>query len=177
MSPPIRCSSLSRIRRRSRKSPRARSSITRSIAEIAKVTPAALTACRSTGARKRLAREARQLLDAEQPLARDGGGIGKSMRSAMVGAARETSSTAPSRMKTGVGPSSSSKRPASVASAASSGSIAAVERHENCRTPDEVLVALPIVARQLLVSSFYVGARVADSRGENHELWHDAEAK
>jgi hypothetical protein len=52
MAPPIRASSLSRIEAAASESPRALSSMTRSIAETAKVTPAAFTTCKSIGERR-----------------------------------------------------------------------------------------------------------------------------
>ena len=95
--------------RRCRRAPR--SSITRSIAETAKVTPAALTPA-DRRARATVRVQVRQLLDAEQPLALDRERDRRnSSRSAIVGAARETSSTAPGESSTGVGPSSSANVP------------------------------------------------------------------
>ncbi len=101
--------------------PRARSSITRSSIEIAKVTPAALSTCRSTGASSQglavlrvsggvLARMASKL-PMRSPLvsrkARAGSSISQSALT--VGTCEETSNTPPSRTATTAGPPASGR--------------------------------------------------------------------
>src|SRR4051794_7717978 len=157
IAPPMRCSSFSRISPASRKSPRARSSMTRSIAEMAKVTPAALTACRSTGARMR---PVGRRSSSSMPNRRSPGtlaGSGRSIRSAIVGAERDTSSIAPPRITTGVGPSSRSSRPARTALLMSAGSMCAVAAimSERVRFKWGDCVSATIRCLRALVSSSY----------------------
>ena len=118
------------------RSPRARSSITRSIIDSTNVTPAALIACRSIGASSHGRSRSRpsggvlastsSSLPMRSPCAarRRPAGASASHRSRMVGKLADMSSRSPSRTATTDGPPTSGRqtRPASAASAASSGS-------------------------------------------------------
>src|SRR6185312_6389686 len=127
MSVPMRAASCSRISCALPGTPLARSSITRSMADTAKVTPAALTPCRSTGARSfPFALPPFPALSSPRSLMSprslpEGTPFHFSISSATVGAVLETSKTRPSFTTTGVGPSPKSMRPTSTASRQSSG--------------------------------------------------------
>ncbi len=122
--------------------PRAFSSITRSSIETAKVTPAAFTACRSSGESNQgrfgsrpstgvLAR-----MSANEPIAspsaarRAAAGSALSQRSRLVGKLRVTSTTCPPRSVTTAGPPRSGRqtRPASAAASASAGRVVVTAR-------------------------------------------------
>ena len=118
------------------RSPRARSSITRSIIDATKVTPAALIACRSIGASSQglpwsrssggVLASTSSSLPMRSPVAarRRSAGVPDSHRSRMVGKLADISRRSPSRTATTDGPPASGRhtRPASAACALSSGS-------------------------------------------------------
>ena len=126
MSVPMRSASCWRISWARPGTPLARSSITRSMADTANVTPQALTHCRSVGASSFTFPLPSQALvrprSSMSPRSRPSGTPFQSSSSAdTVGAAFETSNTRPSFTTTGVGPSPRSMRPTRMASRQSVG--------------------------------------------------------
>ncbi len=123
---PTRCSSASRTLCAAPTSPRARSSITRSTADTAKVTPHAFRHCKSTGdsrvapscpSWRSQAGSQPHRFEVAQVLARSGRSRPASARRTprWCGAKPAMSSTRPRRISTGVGPSRVSRRPRRVA--------------------------------------------------------------
>ena len=151
-----------RSRSAAERSPRARSSMTRSSIEVAKVTPAALSDCRSTGASSQGragSRAAGGVFDRissseprrSPPAARSSAaGFSASQRSRSVGKAALTSKTPLSRTATTEGPPSSGRqtRPAK---APAKPSVGKVVRAASCIPPmDSVLIpVVPIDAGPL----------------------------